>query len=95
MPNKSLFFVPGLGRDLRRLKFDNYPIGPVGKLNINKEREGRLDRLGSGWLPHGYKKLSGFLRELSQLKVLERKTKREENHSRLGVSDSLTRLPDF
>ena len=38
--------------------------------------------------PADIKKLSGFLRELSRLKVLERKTKREENHSRLGVSES-------
>ena len=55
--------------------------------SIKKEKGGWIVLEADGY-PADIKKLSGFLRELSRLKVLERKTKREENHSRLGVSES-------
>lgn len=56
--------------------------------SIKKEKGGWIVLEADGY-PADIKKLSVFLRELSQLNVLERKTKKEENHSRLGVSDSL------
>jgi hypothetical protein len=61
---------------------------PESLLTIKKEPTGWVV-IEAGGYPADLNRLSGFFRDLSQLRVLERKTKKEQNHARLGVSDSL------
>ena len=85
----SVLLLPGLEEALEELNLISFQSSqPESLLTIKKEPEGWIV-LEAGGYPADLNRLSGFLRELSQLKVLERKTKKEQNHGRLGVSDSL------
>ena len=85
----SVLLLPGLEEALEELNLISFQSSqPESLLTIKKEPEGWIV-LEAGSYPADLNRLSGFLRELSQLKVLERKTKKEQNHGRLGVSDSL------
>ena len=84
----SVLLFPELEETLEDLDLITIQSGQSeSPTSIKKEKGGWIVLEADGY-PADIKKLSGFLRELSQLKVLERKTKREENHSRLGVSES-------
>ena len=85
----SVLLLPGLEEALEELNLISFQSSqPESLLTIKKEPEGWIV-LEAGGYPADLNRLSGFLRELSQLRVLERKTKKEQNHGRLGVSDSL------
>ena len=85
----SVNLFPGLEDTLEDLNLISIQSAQSeSPISIQKEKSGWIVLDADGY-PADLNKLSGFLRELSQLKVLERKTKKEENHSRLGVSESL------
>ena len=85
----SVLLLPELEEALEELNLISFQSSqPESLLTIKKEPEGWIV-LEAGGYPADLNRLSGFLRELSQLRVLERKTKKEQNHDRLGVSDSL------
>ena len=85
----SVLLFPGLEETLEELDLISFQSSQSDSLlTLKKEQEGWIV-VEAGGYPADLNKLSGFLRDLSQLRVLERKTKKEQNHPRLGVSDSL------
>ncbi|MFL2503771.1 MAG: DUF4340 domain-containing protein [Candidatus Azotimanducaceae bacterium] len=85
----SVLLLPELEESLEELNLISFQSSqPESLLTIKTEPEGWVV-VEAGGYPADLNRLSGFLRDLSQLKVLERKTKKEKNHARLGVSDSL------
>ncbi len=85
----SVLLLPELEESLEELNLISFQSSqPESLLTIKKEPGGWIV-IEAGGYPADLNKLSGFFRDLSQLRVLERKTKREQNHARLGVSDSL------
>ncbi len=85
----SVLFSPRLEETIEELNLISFQSSQSESLlSIKKEQEGWIV-IEAGGYPADLNKLSSFLRDLSQLKVLERKTKKEQNHPRLGVTDSL------
>ena len=85
----SALLLPSLDETLEDLNLISFQSSrSESLLTIKKEPEGWIV-IEAGGYPADLNRLSGFLRDLSQLRVLERKTKKEQNHARLGVSDSL------
>ena len=85
----TVLLLPGLEEVLEEVNLISFQSAqPESLLTIKKEPTGWVV-IEAGGYPADLNKLSGFFRDLSQLRVLERKTKKEQNHARLGVSDSL------
>ena len=85
----TVLLLPGLEEVLEEVNLISFQSAqPESLLTIKKEPEGWVV-IQAGGYPADLNRLSGFFRDLSQLRVLERKTKKEKNHARLGVSDSL------
>ena len=85
----TVLLLPGLEEVLEEVNLISFQSAqPESLLTIKKEPTGWVV-IEAGGYPADLNRLSGFFRDLSQLRVLERKTKKEQNHARLGVSDSL------
>ena len=85
----TALLLPGLEEVLEEVNLISFQSAqPESLLTIKKEPTGWVV-IEAGGYPADLNRLSGFFRDLSQLRVLERKTKKEQNHARLGVSDSL------
>ena len=85
----AVLLLPGLEEVLEEVNLISFQSAqPESLLTIKKEPTGWVV-IEAGGYPADLNRLSGFFRDLSQLRVLERKTKKEQNHARLGVSDSL------
>ena len=85
----TVLLLPGLEEVLEEVNLISFQSAqPKSLLTIKKEPTGWVV-IEAGGYPADLNRLSGFFRDLSQLRVLERKTKKEQNHARLGVSDSL------
>ena len=85
----TVLLLPGLEEVLEEVNLISFQSAqPERLLTIKKEPTGWVV-IEAGGYPADQNRLSGFFRDLSQLRVLERKTKKEQNHARLGVSDSL------
>ena len=85
----TVLLLPGLEEVLEEVNLISFQSAqPESLLTIKKEPTGWVV-IEAGGYPADLNRLSGFFRDLSRLRVLERKTKKEQNHARLGVSDSL------
>ena len=75
----TVLLLPGLEEVLEEVNLISFQSAqPESLLTIKKEPTGWVV-IEAGGYPADLDRLSGFFRDLSQLRVLERKTKKEQN----------------